>query len=86
MRPSTNPRPRQKAAPARRIARLVAPASRDIDDEAQDRQRVGVQSLGRAFAILEEIARHREGIGLADLSKRVGLHTSTLDHQHALRC
>src|SRR5262249_21403795 len=42
--------------------------------------RGGVQSLGRAFAILEEIARHREGIGLADLSKRVGLHNSTTFH------
>ena len=44
------------------------------------RQRVGVQSLGRAFAILEEVARRREGIGLADLSKRVGLHNSTTFH------
>ena len=52
----------------------------DIDDDAEDRQRVGVQSLGRAFAILEEIARHREGIGLADLSKLVGLHNSTTFH------
>ena len=39
-----------------------------------------MQSLGRAFSILEEIARHREGIGLADLSKRVGLHNSTTFH------
>ncbi len=59
------------------IARLQ-PA--DIDDDAEDRQRVGVQSLGRAFAILEEVARHREGIGLADLSKQVGLHNSTTFH------
>ena len=62
-----------------RIARPV-PARSDIDDDAEDRQRGGVQSLGRAFAILEEIARHREGIGLADLSKRVGLHNSTTFH------
>ena len=62
------------------IARLVAPARADIDDDAEDRQRVGVQSLGRAFAILEEVARHREGIGLAELSKRVGLHNSTTFH------
>jgi DNA-binding IclR family transcriptional regulator len=40
----------------------------------------GVQSIGRAFAILEEVARNREGIGLADLSKRVGLHNSTTFH------
>jgi IclR family transcriptional regulator, KDG regulon repressor len=45
-----------------------------------DRQRGGVQSIGRAFAILEEIARNRDGIGLADLSKRVGLHNSTTFH------
>ena len=60
------------------IARLVA--TRDIDDDAEERQRVGVQSLGRAFGILEEVARHREGINLADLSKRVGLHNSTTFH------
>lgn len=63
-----------------KIARLVEPLQPDIDDDAEDRQRVGVQSLGRAFAILEEIARHREGIGLADLSKLVGLHNSTTFH------
>jgi DNA-binding IclR family transcriptional regulator len=62
------------------IARLVEPSQSDIDDDAEDRQRVGVQSLGRAFAILEEVACHREGIGLADLSKRVGLHNSTTFH------
>ena len=66
--------------PARKTARLVGPSRPDIDDEAEDRQRVGVQSLGRAFAILEEVARHREGIGLADLSKLVGLHNSTTFH------
>src|SRR5882757_9890898 len=55
-------------------------ASTDIDDEAEERQRAGIQSLGRAFGILEEVARHRDGIGLADLSKRVGLHNSTTFH------
>ena len=51
-------------APAKAgIARLVEPAQPDIDDDAEDRQRVGVQSLGRAFAILEEVARHRDGSG-----------------------
>ena len=49
--------------------------------QAEDeKQRAGIQSLGRAFAILEEIARHREGIGLADLSRLVGLHNSTAFH------
>ncbi|MGH6790915.1 MAG: IclR family transcriptional regulator [Pseudolabrys sp.] len=45
-----------------------------------DRQRGGVQSIGRAFSIMEEIARNRDGIGLAELSKRVGLHNSTTFH------
>jgi DNA-binding IclR family transcriptional regulator len=65
-------------------ARIVQPAAPAApahgDGEADERQRVGVQSLGRAFAILEEVARHREGIGLADLSRRVGLHNSTAFH------
>ena len=51
------------------------------DPDTEDRQSAGgVQSIGRAFAILEEVARNREGIGLADLSKRVGLHNSTTFH------
>ena len=62
------------------IARLVPTTEPNIDDDAEDRQRSGVQSLGRAFAILEEVARHREGIGLAELSKLVGLHNSTTFH------
>lgn len=44
------------------------------------KERGGVQSIERAFAIAEEIARNREGIGLAELSKRVGLHNSTTFH------
>ncbi len=44
------------------------------------RERTGIQSIERAFAILEEVARHREGIGLAELAKRVGLHSSTAFH------
>jgi IclR family transcriptional regulator, KDG regulon repressor len=71
----------EKQAPRKvAIAKLVPPGQTDIDDEADERQRVGVQSLGRAFAILEEVARHREGIGLAELSKLVGLHNSTTFH------
>ena len=50
-------------------------------DELNDEPRGGgVQSIGRAFAILEEIARSRDGISLAELSKRVGLHNSTTFH------
>ena len=40
----------------------------------------GIQSLERAFAIVEEVARNRDGINLADLSKAVGLHNSTTFH------
>ncbi len=59
---------------------MVASRVTDIDDDAEDRQRGGVQSIGRAFAILEAVARHRDGIGLAELSKSVGLHNSTAFH------
>ena len=82
MGPRTKPKTGEKQAAPRKaaIAKLVQPPQADIDDDADDRQRVGVQSLGRAFAILEEVARHRDGIGLADLSKLVGLHNSTTFH------
>ena len=82
MRPRTKTKVAEKPPTAAKtpVARLVEPTLPDIDDDAEDRQRVGVQSLGRAFAILEEVARHREGIGLADLSKLVGLHNSTTFH------
>jgi len=44
------------------------------------KERGGIQSLERAFAILEKVARCQEGINLADLSKAVGLHNSTTFH------
>ena len=77
---STKIRPKEPATAPRKLPRLREASPTDINQEAEDRQRVGVQSLGRAFAILEEVARHREGIGLADLSKLVGLHNSTTFH------
>lgn len=40
----------------------------------------GIQSLERAFGLLEEIARNRDGIALSALSKRVSLHNSTAFH------
>jgi len=77
-------KPKSGAKPARPqrlpIARLVTSREPNIDDEVEDRARGCVQSLGRAFAILEQVARHREGIGLAELSKLVGLHNSTTFH------
>jgi DNA-binding IclR family transcriptional regulator len=52
-----------------------------LDDGLDERhQRGGIQSISRAFHILEEIARAREGIALSELSKRVGLHNSTTFH------
>jgi DNA-binding IclR family transcriptional regulator len=39
-----------------------------------------VQSIARAFKILETIADHSDGITHADLSKAVGLHASTAFH------
>jgi IclR family transcriptional regulator, KDG regulon repressor len=82
LRPRTKPKTAEKPERLRKadIAKLVRPAQADIDDDAEEKQRGGVQSLGRAFAILEEVARHREGIGLAELSKLVGLHNSTTFH------
>lgn len=83
MRPRTKPKAGEKPPAAPRkgvVAKLVPPPTHDIDDVSDDRQRVGVQSLGRAFAILEAVARHREGIGLAELSRLVGLHNSTTFH------
>jgi len=54
----------------------------DVDTKLAEptKERGGIQSIERAFAILEEVARHRDGIGLAELSKRVGLHSSTAFH------
>lgn len=45
-----------------------------------DKRGGGVQSLARAFSILEEVARSRDGINLAELSRKVGLHNSTTFH------
>lgn len=67
------------AAPVDKVARPAAAFAHD-DDEIRGERAGGVQSIARAFAILEEIARNREGISLADLSKRVGLHNSTTFH------
>jgi DNA-binding IclR family transcriptional regulator len=39
-----------------------------------------IQSLARAFALLEAIAESAEGIGLTQLSKKTGLHSSTVFH------
>ena len=76
----TKARLKSTGPPTHEIGSRLEPLQRNIDDDATDRQRVRVQSLSRAFAILEQVARHREGIGLAELSKMVGLHNSTAFH------
>lgn len=55
-------------------------ASPREEKPALEKEQGGVQSIARAFSIAEEIARNREGISLAELSKRVGLHNSTTFH------
>ncbi|MGH7120580.1 MAG: IclR family transcriptional regulator [Acetobacteraceae bacterium] len=61
-------------------ASLSAPVGDPQAPEGEARERGGIQSLERGFAILEEIARNRDGITLGELSKRLGLHTSTTFH------
>src|SRR6266545_3381952 len=72
----------ESAKPARQSRAEAAKPAFSIEavDHNLEPQRGGVQSIGRAFAILEEVARNRDGIALADLSKRVGLHNSTTFH------
>jgi IclR family KDG regulon transcriptional repressor len=80
----TRTRPAGSARPATpsqtKRLRSAGAAPREPFEDGEDRQRGGVQSIARAFAILEEVARDREGVALADLSKRVGLHNSTTFH------
>ena len=57
------------------VRKKALPPEEKVQDPAKERG--GVQSIERAFAIAEEVARNREGIGLAELSNRVGLHYST---------
>jgi DNA-binding IclR family transcriptional regulator len=73
--------PRRSSRSDAPVPRIIQGGLADIDEDVEDRSRSGgVQSIGRAFSILEEVARNRDGIGLADLSKRVGLHNSTTFH------
>ena len=45
-----------------------------------ERRASGIQSIRRACELLETVARSPDGIGLADLSRTLGLHTSTTFH------
>ena len=69
--------PAKSSAGAETMAAPLEPRQADAPDD----KRSGVQSLARAFSILEEVARSRDGINLADLSRKVGLHNSTTFHQ-----
>lgn len=48
--------------------------------ERPQREEGRIQSLERGFMVLEEVARHRDGSTLSELSRALGLHTSTLYH------
>lgn len=62
------------------MAQLAQAEDADKNAADQTRERSGVQSIERAFSILTQIAQAPDGISLADLSKSVGLHTSTTFH------
>jgi IclR family transcriptional regulator, KDG regulon repressor len=75
----------RKTAPRRSEVKISSPqfAARIasfVEAENEISARGGVQSIERAFSIMEVIARERQGISLAELSKRVGLHNSTTFH------
>jgi DNA-binding IclR family transcriptional regulator len=73
-------RSRSVAAHADSGAAAATPQSSGALDAAEEKRGGGVQSLARAFSILEEVARSGDGINLADLSRKVGLHNSTTFH------
>ncbi len=60
--------------------RAAAKGQDVVPEPKAQKERAGVQSLERAFGLLEAIAQARQGIGLAELSKKVGLHNSTTFH------
>jgi len=59
---------------------VAEPTVEKDEDQVLEIRSGGIQSLERAFAILEEVSLHRDGITLAELSKKVGLHNSTTFH------
>jgi IclR family KDG regulon transcriptional repressor len=72
---------RARARAIGRVAPEKAPeAPAAVASITKAKERGGIQSLERAFAILEQVALHREGIALAELCKHVGLHSSTTFH------
>lgn len=65
--PDTSTAPKHNRSPATSIG-------------ATEKRSGGIQSIRRACLLLEAVARSPEGIGLADLSRTLGLHTSTTFH------
>jgi len=59
-----------------RATTLTAATAKAADERRPD----GIQSIRRACEVLETVARSPDGIGLADLSRTLGLHTSTTFH------
>ena len=76
-RRTIHPLDRMKDAMSTQVNELDA--THDAVEDAKP-DKPGIQSLARAFSILEAIAEKRDGIGLADLSKTVNLHNSTTFH------
>jgi IclR family KDG regulon transcriptional repressor len=63
---------KRRPAAAAKTARTATTASTEAGG--------GIQSIQRACALLATVARSRDGIGLAELSRRLGLHPSTTFH------
>jgi DNA-binding IclR family transcriptional regulator len=82
VRTQSGAKSRSKSVPERASngETAAAPQPATALDAPEDKRAGGVQSLARAFGILEEVARSREGINLAELSRKVGLHNSTTFH------
>jgi IclR family transcriptional regulator, KDG regulon repressor len=82
VRTQSGAKSRSKSVPERASngETAAAPQPATALDAPEDKRAGGVQSLARAFSILEEVARSREGINLAELSRKVGLHNSTTFH------
>jgi DNA-binding IclR family transcriptional regulator len=64
------------------VAKVIKTGHASPDDTGIEvaRERKSIQSIERAFAILEETVSRPDGVGLAEISKRIGLHTSTVFH------
>ena len=63
-----------------RTPKRTATTSSTAPKTTGERRPGGIQSIRRACEVLETVARSPDGIGLADLSRALGLHTSTTFH------